>query len=820
MHAKTLLTVTALVLLTHAAVAVGPPPHVDRHGDPLPADALLRLGTLRHREGRLWWQSCQQLLTDGRTLLVGRQNTIVVVDRASGARRGTWVLPKGYEVCGFSPDGRLALVTDGKSTFSTYDFRAGKWGQHFEDKGPLRPTVRSAFRADGRIVATMISVNFQFGLLHVWEVATGKHLWSQGTLGSSRGIHVLGFLPDGKSLAFLHWPSYGVRVCEALTGRELLSFETGLRNEGRSWQLSPDGQTVGIGTAGTSVRFWDVTTGKELTPLGGHVGQANSFAFSRDGALVATGGEDPFILIHDWPSGKRCRRIEFPKGKWGGRMEFSSDGNRLLVEHGGDEAVSFYDVATGQPINDYPEAHTGQVFGLGVTPDGQVVSGGQDNTQRIWDLKSGRQLRQTHLGHPVGAMTLSVSPDGRRIATGDVNEGVVRLFDRPTGIAVATFPVARSIRQVHFGGQHRLLVSADARAAGTGSAALLSLRDATTGTELRRLADLGFGSCAISRDGELVAGPHPDGPALWDAGSGRKMRELPKNTGEFAFAPDGRSLAMYGSERGLVRWDVATGQPRWQAESAGARAPRRLAFSPEGRWLAVARDFYVELWDAQRGRLVHVFRGHDSSVTVVAFSADVRKLVSGSSDTTLLVWDLASVLARQPRGATPLQAETLAHLWQDLGAVDPQRAAGAMARLVDAPGQSVPWLRARLRPGVAPDRALVQRLLKQLDGEAFADREAASRALEKHGPDAEAELRAFLTQKLSVEARRRGERLAQRVAGGGLSDPEYLRQWRALEVLETIGDNKALDVLRLLASGPRDAWLSRQAASAVRRLRE
>ena len=55
----------------------------------------------------------------------------------------------------------------------------------------------------------------------------------------------------------------------------------------------------------------------------------------------------------------------------------------------------------------------------------------------------------------------------------------------------------------------------------------------------------------------------------------------------------------------------------------------------------------MKFWDSRTGTLVRTFRGHTGLVTSVAFSPDDRRLISGSRDHTVKVWD-TSKLGEEP----------------------------------------------------------------------------------------------------------------------------------------------------------------------------
>ncbi len=69
-----------------------------------------------------------------------------------------------------------------------------------------------------------------------------------------------------------------------------------------------------------------------------------------------------------------------------------------------------------------------------------------------------------------------------------------------------------------------------------------------------------------------------------------------------------------------------------------------VAFSPDGtRIVSGSNDRTIRVWDAHSGDVVAgPFEGHTSSVRSVAFSPDGTRIVSSSSDCTIRVWDARS----------------------------------------------------------------------------------------------------------------------------------------------------------------------------------
>lgn len=107
-----------------------------------------------------------------------------------------------------------------------------------------------------------------------------------------------------------------------------------------------------------------------------------------------------------------------------------------------------------------------------------------------------------------------------------------------------------------------------------------------------------------------------------------------------AFSPDGEMVASSGGTHdGTVRfWNARSGkQTRRLAVPGGSAA---LAFSPDGRLLAVGTLNSVILWDVQTGKRLQELTGPSEVVFSVCFSANGRTLAFGTENGTISVWDL------------------------------------------------------------------------------------------------------------------------------------------------------------------------------------
>jgi len=150
---------------------------------------------------------------------------------------------------------------------------------------------------------------------------------------------------------------------------------------------------------------------------------------------------------------------------------------------------------------------------------------------------------------------------------------------------------------------------------------------------------------SFSPDGKLLASSSLDGEIrIWDL-EFDKNRKLNNNSGSvFAldFSLDGTKLAAGGSHTSWV-WDLEHDPPSIvHTKSFPDTRINSLAYSPDGELIAFgASDNTIWIMDTDSGEIVSRLGGHEGDTLVVIFSHDSHYLVSGSTDSTVQVWQIS-----------------------------------------------------------------------------------------------------------------------------------------------------------------------------------
>jgi WD40 repeat protein len=819
---KTAVMLGTILCLTTPAVAA---PRTDAYGDPLPPGALVRLGTVR-------WRACARHLTfmpDGKTLITGEyassDRVIRFWDVATGKETSICHLPGALDDFALSPDGKTLAFSWGELKGAVFlDLPSGKENRRFEETSTHFHHL--VFSADGKMLAAAADD----GVVRLVDAKTGATILH--VTEKAGGWFPIALSPEGKKVALVGNDNT-LRVVDIAAEKEVFKQQFPPKGPDQFFRMSfsSDGKKLAwMGEDAKTFALWDIATGKPVLQFRGSPGTIQSVLFSPNGKIIAAvdSGEDGgSIGLWNSETGKEIRRLAVPS-RATDALAFSRDGKRLAAV--GDGVVQLWDVETGKDLSRIGE-HQGTVCSVAFSPDGRTAfTGCADRLVRVWNADKGTVTRRIEVDGVKGrpdSYDVVFSKD-RRFAAVTGFQSNAELWDLDSGKRRAALDGGK--------GKARMAVfSPDGKTLATRgwiTVGGIQLWDARTGKEASHIHidQNGYVAFAFSPDGKTLMAERNGGMSddrtielsLWDVAADKEIRKwtLPGEwmRNRLVFSPDGRTVAATNNG-GVDLWNSATGEKLPALQVAKDAPPAGflncLAFSPDGKTLAAGDvSGVVHFWEVATTKVRAVLKGHQARVTSLDFSPDGSRLISGSDDTTALIWDLTGIA--DEKGAKTLTSERLSSLWDELADADAGKAWRAGWRLAADPAASVPFLRKHVRPAEV-DAGRIAKLLTALDSDDFDEREAASQELAKLGDLAEPAVRKALEAKPSLEARRRLEGLVNKL-DGPITIPEQIRYLRCVEVLEHIDTPEARRLLDALGKGADGARLTREAKAALARL--
>jgi WD40 repeat protein/tRNA A-37 threonylcarbamoyl transferase component Bud32 len=443
--------------------------------------------------------------------------------------------------------------------------------------------------------------------------------------------------------------------------------------------FSSNGRLLASGGEDRAIRLWDV--GGALSAravITGHVGAVTSLAFSPDGDVLVSGSRDNTVRLWD-VSGPRPRELFVFKGHIGPvlAVAFAPDG-KLLASGGQDGTIRLWhpagDTAKQQVLKADDEG--GPVNCVAFAPNSRVLaSGGGDRTIRLWDLTAAVPRDRTVLReHTAAVNAVAYAPSGKLLASASA-DGTVKLWDLSGGLPqeIATPPSRGgwSVRAVAFSADSGTL----AAVSNSGRVRLLEINDgAVLGASY--LSPQGrssvFAVAFGARRGLLATGGWDCAVRLWDLTAGKHGREQFFITGPLGpayavrFAADGQTLVCAHGDATVRQWDLSQPQPKERpaVRSDGNPIIRSMALSPNGKMLAfTSGNRTLQLWDlsgAQPKPRPELRLASGDTFQAVAISPDGKLLATGSSDRIVRLWSLTSGTDPKERSQLKQAGSTLA----------------------------------------------------------------------------------------------------------------------------------------------------------------
>ncbi|HVS35519.1 MAG TPA: hypothetical protein VMS17_08055, partial [Gemmataceae bacterium] len=536
----------------------------------------------------------------------------------------------------FGPDGRFLAAWSNHAVF-VWDSQS----DHTPIQLPHLP-VGCSFSPDGRQVAICTD-----GKVHVFELPSG-----QERLAFSMGFGScpIAFSPDGRLLAGdSPWNSSAVRIYDVQTGRLYRELTLPQTNTASAPSWHADGERLAVGGVNGRVYLFHIPDRRLLGVLEGHAQDVTEAVFTGDGDHLLSHSWDGTFRLWEVATGRqllsRPGHIEIDIHPGSARLGFVIDRNR---------GVQFYDLVDGGEyrtlVSDLGPAQ-GAYRSVEFGSDGRLVAAAMDDGVRLWELPSGREAALLQV---LQCNSLAFTPDGRALLTCGPGAGFQRWpLDPdpadPNGLVIGR---PRTLNLPVAPGGFRLTPDGSVAVLAGGQPRSVVLFDMASEQPRPFLMDHpSVSSVSIAADGRWAAssGWHSAVQRVWDAHTGRMVKEFHLGDTTAAFcSPDGRWIITSTPDE-YCFWDVETWQAGWRIPREQEPYPGLLAFTQDGRIMAVElKPGVFGLLDWQTGRILARLEDptHDRS-SYLSFSPDGCVLATNNGyDKAVHLWDLRRIRER------------------------------------------------------------------------------------------------------------------------------------------------------------------------------
>ena len=334
-------------------------------------------------------------------------------------------------------DDAVDFFSGGASSTSRLETKGGRLQSHQLVGGTWRVKSRHYFNQDDAVLSSvtyceqgqLLAVGFSSGLFGIYEMPSVSNIHTL-SVGSNQLVRACLLNKTGE------WLALGCPQSQQLLVWEWRSETYVLKQRGHAYGMrrmaySPDGVVICTGGEDGKLKLWNAMSGFCYVTLEkSHTAPITAVTFAKP-SVVLSASLDGTVRAHDLHRYRTFRTFTSPTPVQ--FLSLACDPSGEIVCAGSTDPFHIYtwNMQTGKLLDVYT-GHTGPVSDLCFQPTGgTLVSASWDGTVRLWDLYKGNVPTET-LQHTTDVVCVTIRPDGKEVCSGTLG-GLLNFWDVESG---------------------------------------------------------------------------------------------------------------------------------------------------------------------------------------------------------------------------------------------------------------------------------------------------------------------------------------------------------------------------------------------------
>lgn len=388
-----------------------------------------------------------------------------------------------------------------------------------------------------------------------------------------------------------------------------------------------------LGTDGGRLEVWRLLDGERVWIQPDAGAPIRSLAVEDDGDFAWVGRKDGTLERWDLQAGERLESREAHEGAVNGLAIL--EGGKKIVSVGDDGRIVLWARAQAEPVAELGARGEPALCAVAITRDAVAV-GFADHVIEARQLDG--RLKYTLTGHGGAVRAMSFMPAQRWLVSGADDHGI-KVWDADGREVLARLGHHGNLIHGLVGtpaGDRVISVSTDRKA---------KIWDPSSGgLSEEQLAHTDWiRTVALGPGGEWGVTASRDGTAkVWEIASGRLLATVGDggaSVESVAVVPDRDEIAL-GLENGDIElWGWRTPARRLRLRGHG-KTIAAIDLLPGGRLISGSYDTTIRVWDLESGQSLRTFEQHDSKVRALCVTPNGRFVLSADASCNLLRWSV------------------------------------------------------------------------------------------------------------------------------------------------------------------------------------